>query len=732
MAVEEKKGYVISKGRQWKRRAADVIPDIRSALVELVTNSVDNYVNISMAGDKAVFIMYNEATGRCKVVDYADGMSFSKLESVVSEYGGATSGMESGKHVRGHFGLGLKDVAAAMETTEVFTIHEGKLSIANFILEERGLKWTLRSGTSREKDQIAKEYGIKASGTVVVFKPPRTYKVRAGTLHSHLLLSWPLRKILTAEDFHIILMDEVKKTKKRIIYTYPDGREILSKDYSIQFKNKSYLAKLKLLDCSNPLTQIGIERLGGLLIVYNRLAVADCILFGFDRDQYGSTLFGEIDVPELDDLLKADENVIEDTRRGINKDHPFIIKLSNLIVADLQKIIDEKRKIAGKTYNPVNINNISKLLSLLNRIAKKELEEIDKTGVPLSYVPENGMGFYYSSIEVKQKEPKRIFLVIDTSTVEKGDIIKLTFDKEGFSMKPDKVVIGESNCRHRTVNSVKLEDYKISIIGEDKVGKTAKLTAKAKDKEASVISTIITNEKLSLLEKKGIAFFPSDYAINTKKRAKLTLYASPDVFDTKNGRYISLEMNKDIGISIHDKANIEDAEEYVSGIKLLILPISMKNIEKNIGKSVDASAKYGEYSAVIKVTITNPIERISKGLFTDVKPDPSKCGNEIAVYDTSDKIIYLNPEHPVLKYYQNLQRDYETTSHYNLLLADIISRVLSTAIVDELDKKGKLNLLLVNPADSNEKYQQLKYEYAERYKKYGGLIHKIFMQQFLI
>ena len=108
------------------------------ALVELITNADDSYIRLEEAGapSKEVIEILYEKDGYCglfAVRDNAEGMSIGDVGKSFKEYGAATSGMKTGKGVRGYFGQGAKDALAGMDGGRVCTFKDDKHGVAPLI-----------------------------------------------------------------------------------------------------------------------------------------------------------------------------------------------------------------------------------------------------------------------------------------------------------------------------------------------------------------------------------------------------------------------------------------------------------------------------------------------------------------------------------------------------------------------------------------------------------------------
>lgn len=114
------RGIIEAAPRHTARRIkAAMQGNVIRALVELITNSDDSYIRLkeeNIAHESKIEVLYKKEGKGCifTVRDYAEGMSIDDVRRSFKRYGEATSGMKSGKGVRGYFGQGAKDSLASM------------------------------------------------------------------------------------------------------------------------------------------------------------------------------------------------------------------------------------------------------------------------------------------------------------------------------------------------------------------------------------------------------------------------------------------------------------------------------------------------------------------------------------------------------------------------------------------------------------------------------------------
>jgi len=714
--------------RYWYRHAKEALPDLRFEIIELITNSVDSYIRSNKPKPYRIEIEYSKRQRKCIIRDFAEGMSFDKIREVTKGYGAATSGIESGKQVRGHFGVGLKDVAAVSDELHIISLKDGKIShVVGMLIKGRGIDWrpVIIEDASEEK---LHELGFEneASGTIVELKVAEDYVVNFNKLINQLYLSYPLRRIfMYNEEFKISLLDLDNVTppvqlswQKGVGETGLEGNIKLNERFDILYNNRKYKANIRVYATQEKLSGAikGVERLNGLLVTYNKVVIVDCTLFGFDHDPIAQNLFGELEIPGLPELLKKDEPIITENRRfGLDMQHPFVKELKAKVEKYLKDIIDSEKAAEEGSNLSVFRNN----RDLINWIKKKAAEEL--TGgekIPRLYVPEDGFSFYRKQLYIKEKEKENVFFSIDREVVEENAEIKIISDKEGVDIKPFLIKVGQTEGKKRTVNGSIIIDYKISIETTLKPKDTFKVSATYKDKISKLIVTVEPNEKLSILEKNDIGFFPNKATVSPGETNKVRLYV-PSSLIGSNKEKVGFFVENDLIELEKNEVPYTKFTDYIEGIKLLEIKIRAKENAKINEKSY-ILARLGNKEAKLEVEIVNPIERSTKGFVSNILYNPKECGNELAIYKKEGEsgIIYVNNEHPILEFYKLDKKG------LNIIVADAVLRIICEIFATGGYNPSKIPQLSESKSILDS-YSIIKEEIAEKYFRLGKEWHRL-------
>lgn len=368
--------------------------NIINGIVELVTNSDDSYRRLEADGKSVngVIEIYinRKKGGTCEkliVKDCAGGMSQAELEKAI-EFGGETSGFEEGKSVRGFFGRGLKETILSLGEGQIKTINQGKSCSTKV--------WLENNKEFQYDDELLKmvEDSDEPEGTKV-FIDITNEKIKIPELAN---LKEQLSKHLSLRDINsnksrkvILTFDDLRrkaKASERITFSYPQGNKIKEVDITLRpFEDKVKLSiheSPEHLDFqpNNPfgLAGILIKTKGAILDnQYNQSK--------YSRDPAALYFFGEAICEGLETRLRNNETeIINLNRGGLEWRHEYCQALSNAIDRELEAFILQKRKALEKKpekeVKEATNKMLRKLCSLLNELAKKELDDTDGTPEP--------------------------------------------------------------------------------------------------------------------------------------------------------------------------------------------------------------------------------------------------------------------------------------------------------------------------------------------------------------
>jgi len=435
------------------------------ALVELITNADDSYGDLEDAGLKPsgmIEISYRKDSYCCNfaVRDDAEGMSREDIKAFFGEksYGAATSGLKEGRRRRGYFGQGGKDALGGMKDGRIVTIKDGLLTEFRIYIKDDALYGEVND-TIQASDELRTHHGIKDNGTIAYFTadPDETRAVpRFDRVHEEVANNYMLRRIMTNPRRKIFLINQNTDERRRLRCQLPEGKEILSDDFVIPYKNYvDFKIHMSLWRSERELSQSGDDRVGGVLVIDDANVVLDISLFKFDNEPLASRFFGEVVISGFRDLLNKEEPVLTEERNGLANRHPFCQNLVCEIEKRLELKIDEekkrKQKEAQTRFDLEEASRYKKAFQALNEIAKVEAESILNLGEnpdeEIDEVPD-GFSLYPSSAQITVGKRYAFQLRMDTKVVHHGSIVKIV-----------------STCP-----KVKLETSEVRITSDDGVG----------------------------------------------------------------------------------------------------------------------------------------------------------------------------------------------------------------------------------------------------------------------
>ena len=367
--------------------AKATITNLIDGIVELVTNCDDSYRRLEETGKQVngeIEIYVNRKTGGiCEnlvVKDWAEGMSRSKLEKAL-EFGGETSGFEKGRSVRGLFGRGLKETIIALGEGNIKTIKNGKECRTKLWFDKK-LKQPQYDDELLEKvEDTAEKDGthIDIKITNEKIKIPKFEK-----FYEQISKHYALRDISRSNARNIkLIFDDLNKIKitKYVKHAYPEGEKVVDKEINLPFCGDKI--KLVIYESSQPLESPRYNPFGlaGILIK-TKSAILDNQLFKYSNNSAALYFFGEAICDGLETKLrKGETELINFNRGGLEWKHEYCQALSSTVEKVLEPLVSEKQKrLEKKPEKKVQESTkkmLRKLSSLLNEIAKQELEEME-------------------------------------------------------------------------------------------------------------------------------------------------------------------------------------------------------------------------------------------------------------------------------------------------------------------------------------------------------------------
>ena len=410
------------------------------ALVELITNADDSYTRLEESGaNKAgvIEILYQKHGRTCRfgVRDQAEGMSHSEVHERFTKYGGETSGMKTGRGVRGYFGQGAKDALASMEEGRLCTFKDGRFVECKVFIEKGKPMYELSGDVSAE-GFLHMEHGVEENGTVAYFtaSPDRTGVVpRFDTVHRELGNNFLLRMILTSRRRKVFLVDGDTGERRKLRYQMPDGTDVLVDNFTIDYGGHGSIPIEVCVkrSVSGDLDQAGDNRIGGLLILDELNVVLGISLFKYDNEPLAARLFGHVRIGSFRPLLEDEEPVLREDRQGLELHHSFCQHLMAEVEKRLENVVNQERtrrqKEEQSKIDREEANRFRTAFRILNEIAEIEAPGAINLGTQTDNLeePPNGFAIYPASANITVGKRYNLQLHLSTRAVPSGATVHL-------------------------------------------------------------------------------------------------------------------------------------------------------------------------------------------------------------------------------------------------------------------------------------------------------------------
>ena len=350
------------------------------ALVELITNCDDAYNKRPPELDHEacpieISVCAGETSPFLSISDRAVGMDAPRMDQALGSYTSATS---TGAD-RGYFGRGLKDGILALGDGEVESVSNGSVHRAWLGIRDGQPYYEAHHPTGTPGSDGAAHAPSGTTVRIHVNRPdvaPPTFRNLERQIPFHFMLrgilSNPARRIYlneTSPDGEVL-------RRKRLQYRFPSGRLVLDNSlllgrFEIPYRVIVYQADREL---STP-RQSGPYAEAGLLITDGN-AILDNTLGMFDADPDAGALFGRLECPHLNKLMRDNEPIVQATRHGLMWDHE--------VARELRLTLDERLEPLVKNISreAVSLRSARDAAAAAERMARgvETINEIARVG----------------------------------------------------------------------------------------------------------------------------------------------------------------------------------------------------------------------------------------------------------------------------------------------------------------------------------------------------------------
>lgn len=727
-----KEFIVTTNKRHIKRKMNDALGnDLVKILTELITNSDDSYRRLNKddgliekySSKNPIYVNFFKSERSVEIIDNAEGMYEDDLVANFKDYGADKSGRSVGHKTRGLFGQGASDVLFTQGDGEIISIKNDQICGIKFYWknDER----TICTIDNLSISKIRKEYKIPKNGSVVKFtlneKVPST-----NNLANKLSQFYMLRFVMNDRGRNIILKQFAgKKTPKedRLNYEFPpisNEDEIYKSDILFEYEGSKIPAKLTIHKINKKSEKI--DKYGELkiLIYDDEKNVYDNTFFNLGESYPGTEhLFGYLELNHTADIIReklnldTPEEILTDSRDGLNKKHNFYKELSKKIEPLIQEEADKIYKKDKGSISSDNFKEHKKMFKEINEYLYKELDETNNSGTdPGDNPPPDGFGFIRDRIKITLGKKYGLKLLVNPLVISSG--IEIFFENssiENVSVKPESILVDYENGTNTTIlYNIVIEGLKIT---DDDCYLTAKINGS--DIEKKIFISVI-NEEI-YYPNYGMEFKPDYIRAIFDQSTKAHLYVDTNKYPV--GSEIKLSStNKHI---ILNESSIVLSE--TNAIFENISRVDVEFISKNPNISGKIIANCENHSVVADIEIVESIERSAgkSGLISgwDITDSP-EADFQKYFHPKNGKII-INSGNLINKYYfgENVnEKKIQSNAICQKYLAELISDEVAKFMVKKKIEKGQLGDRYEEATDEHQKYKN----------KLAAIVYKIIVE----
>jgi hypothetical protein len=698
----------------WERTVRDAFRnDPIRIIIELIKNSADSYTRLYKKGEiKPPFEIFvkilceKRSPPSIEVLDYAEGMSSEKLREAL-KYGTQTSMGEDIEAVTSaEKGIGLKDAMMALEDNWLITIKDG-------LINERKIHSDFKIGIGKEDEEVTNkerdELGIPKNGTLVIGDLPSYFQERKfSTICERLQQHFLLRKLLQNPDYKIYVVDGWTKEKKLLSYKPPEvEKQILKESFKINYNGKDYFIHLEVNKSKNELTQGKPYGEAGILFFYGNYSVLDFTFGRFDKDLSFSKFFGEARM-EIEKIIRDPEEdaLVDEKRRGLKLDHPFNQKLL-LEVEKRLKTIQEEEEASKYSFDE---HTKREILKELNKIYK----DIKGRGPPPEppIKPDN-FEFHPPYTEIMEFEPKKIFLIINSSIV--SDELEISLKSTNLD-----IVIKGNNIIKIEKEKIK-EEFLIKQIEvySEKPGIRGEIIASTKKPNHTAKIGIKVLENPIFSPKDGFAFVPEKTTIVDGGEKKVQLCIDKNFI--RSSKEIILSSQDPINCPgkwlLPNPKNMQKC--IIKNIVLIEIPIKVKG-NGHVGEKATVTANYEDKTTDLHITIV-PEPSIT-GLFRDIRPSPKET-KRISGFIEEEGVLEIYYKHPLIKKYMT-RKNFRNRGEFLVFIADTITReVIKAFVLSGIEENSSRFPIF----DSDHPEPEIEGHITREYYEQGPKMHDMFI-----
>lgn len=694
----------------WKNTVKEAFKnDPIRIIIELIKNAADSYTRMKKKEEASppfrifVEIYCSKGAPTILVTDHAEGMDYEKLKDAL-KYGTQTSrGEDIDAVTSAEKGIGLKDAMMALKDNWLTTIKDG-------LINERKKYPNFDTGIGKEDEKATEKertsLKIPGNGTRVKGKLPDYFKEkRFQTICEHLEKHFLLRKLLQDKDYEIYAINLLNDKRKRLIYMPPEIEKQLYNDIvEINYNNKTYPVHISIAKSKEPLSQGKPYGKSGTLFYYGDYSILDNTLGRYERDPAYSKIVGDAKM-EVGPIIRDPNEppLVDEKRRGLDREHEFNKILLNKY-EEILKVIKEEDEESKYSLDKNAKRNV---LKELNKLCK----EIKGRGPPpeLPIKPET-FAFYPTWIKIKEYEPKRALLIINTSLITEDITINLATTNRDIITKQASLIIKKEEVEGDLI-AKHIEVYSEKAKAEGEIVATLEKTDESQKVGVEVLENPI------FAPKEGFAFIPDKTKIVDGGEKKVSLCIDKKILrSTSEIIFTSEDPINCPGKWILPKSG-DYAEYELKNILKIDIPIKVKG-KGHIGEKATITASYEDKWTTLKVNIIQEPE--ISGLFRDIQLS-AKETKKISDFNEDEGILEIYYKHPLIKKY--MKKNFTSRTDFLVFVGDVITReAVRTIVVNGVEENSSSFPIF----DMDHKEVEIEYYIMVEYHKQGSKMHELF------
>ncbi len=569
-------------GRKWRRQFNDaVVQSIAKTITEPVTNAYDSFKRLFGKNDQSTGLIdailalpvgghlvhedllaqlpkrtsreiairisrtgRGETKRECVVIDAAEGMSATELETKFEKYGAEKSGASEGHSVRGLFGQGICDVVYSHSPGAIRTVKENRAAECLFTWggppSEAPEYEVIDRGAVTSR--VRQDWGLSAgNGTAVSFvlaekcRLPQTPEALVARLSNFYML-----RLINADPACNVRLDQVRHgatESSRLQYFFPRGQVVKPFHAKIEFEEFPPMVADGIIvrsDSPLPSKESGDDRATGLLIVDEADAVYDQTFFRFESSPYLDHVYGVIRLTGLREILRSKlesgEALLTESRDGFDAKKGLYRALDEQLFPILDPIFRkeiERRSQPEKGLSQTAEKKLKKAFEKLNDLfedlTKEQVTGTGTGGTGLK-VPE-GMEFEEPRLQLRAGLPRHIRVLGNAAVARPDSLVIIDSDSNHIKVEPTSV----SWISHPKVPNLLVIGV---VLNSDKIGASGKIQAlgqaldgsslEATQEITDVVAPVVIEPPID-----GLEFSPRMPTSSPSRRGTLALLIDP-------------------------------------------------------------------------------------------------------------------------------------------------------------------------------------------------------------